>query len=296
MNLFSISQLAQFSGIKPHTIRIWEQRYDALKPQRSEGNTRFYDNSQLRRLLNIVSLMGTSYKVWELCSMSDGDLKNLIVEENRKDIQEPYEFSISQLISAGMYYDEIAFDDIFSQCVSHFGVEKTYINVLYPMLVRIGLLWSADKLPPPHEHFISNLIRQKLFSAIDALPLAAADADRWLLFLPEGDFHEIGLLFANYLIRQAGRKSLFLGGNLPLESAREAVEDGRPTHILLFIVHYDVPQSVENYLTGVSRDFTGSKIFIAGNEKLIEKLKPVHNVHWLKTANHLRQELFEVEA
>ena len=213
MDLFSISQLSRYSGIKAHTIRMWEQRYNALKPDRSEGNTRYYDNTQLRRLLNIVSLMEGDHKVSELCEMPDKGLFRLINEKVQNSIKttEKAEYFISQMIAAGMSYDEQHFEKILSSCLVRYGMKKAYTEVLYPMLVRIGLMWEGDSIPPANEHFISNLLRQKLFAAIDSLPPSKATADKWLLFLQENEFHEIGLLFACYLIRLSGRQVIYLG-------------------------------------------------------------------------------------
>ena len=162
MNLFSISQLAQFSGIKPHTIRIWEQRYDALKPERSEGNTRYYDDKQLRRLLNIVSLMEQGHKVSQLCSMSDDTLFSMIHDSGRIDSNETAEYYINQLIAAGMSFDSGHFEHILSLSFSAYGIRDTYKTVIYPLMNRIGLLWASDILPTTSEHFISNIFHQKL--------------------------------------------------------------------------------------------------------------------------------------
>ena len=162
MNLFSISQLSQISGIKAHTIRMWEQRYNALKPNRSEGNTRYYDNLQLRRLLNIVSLMNSGYKVSELGVMSDKKLFTLLEQQQGKvESDDPEDFYISQLIAAGMSYDEQHFEKIFSHCLLRFGLKNAYTHVLYPLLSRIGLMWASNSIPPAQEQFISNIIRQK---------------------------------------------------------------------------------------------------------------------------------------
>lgn len=269
MELFSISQLSRFSGIKAHTIRIWEQRYNALQPNRSEGNTRYYDNSQLRRLLNIVSLMETDHKVSELCSMPDKKLFKLTNDllQARVSKDETTEYFISQLIAAGMSYDEPHFKKIFSHSVLRYGIKEAYTKVLYPMLVRIGLMWAGDTIPPAQEHFISNIIRQKLFTAIDSLPPPKSSSGSWILFLPENEFHEIGLLVANYIIRLYGKKVIYLGGDVPFQSLIGAVADTAPQNLLLFMVHNDLPEEVENYLTRLSNTFTSKKIFVAGNQK-----------------------------
>ena len=121
------------------------------------------------------------------------------------------EYSISQLILAGVSLDEAYFDKLFSNCIIRYGIRNTYIKIIYPMLARIGLMWACDIMPPAQEHFISNIIRQKLFSVIDGLTPVKSAKEGWLLFLPEDEFHEVGLLFANYLIRSAGKSVFYLG-------------------------------------------------------------------------------------
>lgn len=287
MNLFSISQLSQFSGIKAHTIRIWEQRYNALKPNRSEGNTRYYDNLQLRRLLNIVSLMESGFKVSELGVMSDKKLFDLLEQQHRNvESKDPEEFYISQLIAAGMSYDEQHFEKIFSHCLLRFGLKNAYIHVLYPLLSRIGLKWASNSIPPAQEHFISNIIRQKLFTAIDSLPPPASNAETWLLFLPENEFHEIGLLFAHYVVRLSGRKSVYLGANLPLDSLNNSIKDIKPDKLLLFLVRHNLPEKSQQFLDTL-RSFSPIKIiYLVGSKNLVGSLK-MGKIQWLQSVDDL---------
>lgn len=273
MNLFSISQLSQFSGIKPHTIRIWEQRYDALKPNRSEGNTRYYDGSQLRRLLNIVSLMETGMKVSQLCSMSDENLFSLVLSSHKSSSTESSEYFVSQLISAGMSYDETYFDSLFSHCLELYGMIETYKKIIYPIMDRIGLMWASDTMPTAHEHYISNIIRQKLSVAIDSsAPVSDPSAESWLLFLPENEFHEIGLMYAHYMIRLSGRRVIYLGSNVPLESVYSAINDTKPQYLLMFLVHYDFPELIQKRLEELNASFSGKGIYLAGNQKLLSRI------------------------
>lgn len=289
MDAFLISQVARFSGVKPHTIRTWEKRYNVVEPDRSEGNTRYYNNSQLRRLLNIASLKDTGYKVSELCVMPDEELFRLVGEQAEISIDEPEEYFVSQLVSAGIKYDESYFDKMFSHCVLRYGLKKTYTKVVYPMLERLGLMWTSNQLPPAHEHFISNMVRQKLLTAIDSLPPAKSISDTWLLFLPENEFHEIGLLFAHYLIRYSRQKVIYLGGNVPLQSISAAVKDIKPANLLLFLVHYDLPENTEAYLNELNKRFSKQKIYISGNQKLIDQLKCGRKINWLKHVNDLER-------
>ncbi len=291
MNLFSISQLAQFSGIKAHTIRMWEQRYNALRPKRSSGNTRSYDGTQLRRLLNIVSLCDSGYKVSELCVMTDKKLFGLLEEFSREPSAEPGSYFISQLISAGISYDEVAFEKIFSHSVLRYGLKETYLKTLYPAMVRMGLMWSNDTIAPTHEHFISNLIRQKLCTSIDSLPPSKSGSDSWLLFLPENEFHETGLLFAHYLIRSTGRKVIYLGSNLPFESLQTAAQNISPGNLLLFFVHNDFPEAAREYLSKLSNGVKSVNIFAAGHQNFTEQLGKIKKVRFLNSVGDLVQEL-----
>ena len=295
MNYFSISQLARYSGIKPHTIRMWEQRYNALTPNRSEGNTRYYDNQQLRRLLNIASLLESDYKVSELCSMPDKKLFSLVEELPGKAADSRVnEFFVLQLIGAGMNYDEVNFDKIFSHCLLKYGINETYLKVIYPMLHRVGIMWTTNALEPAAEHFISNLVRQKLFTVIDSLPAAKTTEDSWLLFLPENEFHEIGLLFANFLIRQSGRKVIYLGANVPLESLFVAVKETSSQNVLLFLAHNDLPGVTQDYLNDLSLFFGDKKIYVAGDSSFFKEIKTGENIHWLSSPQKLEQLLMVI--
>lgn len=291
MDQFSISQLSQFSGIKPHTIRIWEQRYNALQPHRSEGNTRYYDGSQLRRLLNIVSLSGTGNKISRLCKLSDEELFKLREEyEGSAGNSNDYDYFINQLIAGGMSYDETNFEKAFSHCMLRFGLQKTYVQIIYPMLNRIGLMWSTNNIPPSQEHYISNLLRQKMFTAIDAIPVPKEDEDNWLLFLPENEFHEIGLLFSNYLIRSKGGKVIYLGSNVPLSSIESILQQTKIDNLLLFMVHRDLPENIGEYLGELITIARDKSIFIAADRELSEKVSVTSPFTWLHSVEDLDRE------
>ena len=294
MNLFSISQLSRYSGIKPHTIRIWEQRYDALKPSRSDGNTRYYDSEQLRRLLNIVSLSNsTNYKISELCEMSDKKLFDMINEELDRSVQpeNQHEYYVSQLIAAAMSYDELHFDKMLMKALVRYGVKDAYVRVMYPLLVRTGLLWSGDALPAASEHFMSNLLKQKMFAAIDGLPPVKSTADKWLLFLKEDEFHEIGLLFSNYMLRVSGKQVIYLGGNVPFASLTQAIGVIQPDYLLFFVVRHDTPDINESYAQQLTNSFKGKKIYVAGDSQHLDQLNLGEKFQQLRTVEDLEKVL-----
>lgn len=293
MNTFSISQLEQYSGIKAHTIRIWEKRYNALKPLRSDGNTRYYDNSQFRRLLNISTLINSGYKVSEVCKMTDENMFKLIEDNlnNNSSIAKREQYLITQLITAGISYDEGHFDKIFSNCLLWYDVKNIYIKIIYPMLDRIGLMWASDIIPPLQEHFITNLIRQKLSSAIDLIPPVTFSDESWVLFLPENEFHEIGLLFSHFLIKASGKKVYYFGSNVPHENLTEIIKTIEPTNLMFFLVHYDQPENAQFYINTLAKNFKKQKIHLAGNKKLIENLSLGKEIKWHQSVQDLEKEL-----
>jgi len=278
--MYSISELEQLSGVQTHTIRIWERRYKALTPMRSAGNTRFYDDHQLRKLLNIVSLSQSGLKISQVCALSEQEIDNLLKKEIDSTVSPDAncEFYISQLLGFGLAYNEREFDELISKCIADFGLPFAYKNVIYPLLVRLGLMWRRDNICPAQEHFLSNIIRQKIFAAINQIPLKSKTKSTWLLFLPEDEDHDIGLLFANYMLRSYGQKVIFLGGRVPFESLIDAMLHNRIDHMLLFLVRSRPVANANQYLNQLAEHFQQTKIYIAGNNKLIPELALKGNV------------------
>ena len=265
MEQFSISQLGHFSGIQPHTIRMWEQRYNALTPSRSKGNTRYYDNTQLKRLLNIVSLLDSSNKVSALCILSDEKLAEMVLIKQEDLSNSSDQLLINQMILAGMTYDENYFDKIFSQAVMRFGMEETYSRLIKPLLIKLGLMWCTNILPPAQEHFLTSMIKLKLSVAIDSMPNGAENGDTWLLLLPENEYHEIGLLWAYFLIRKSGRKVVYLGASTPVSSLLEALEIVKPQNVLIFVVQGESTYTINGYMEHILPVFKGKNFCIAGD-------------------------------
>ena len=291
MDSLSIAQLTQLSGIKAHTIRVWEQRYQAFSPKRTEGNVRTYSDLDLKRLLNIVSLIDSGYKVSELCTMSDVALNKLIDELYVKPIHEEPERFVSQLISAGVEFNEPSFQKILSHCFLRFGVPDTYKNIIYPLLNRIGLMWSCNQIVPAQEHFMCNLIRQKILTATDALPSPKQGSKKWLLFLREDEHHEMGLLFAQYILRQMGETVYYLGANVPLSTLSLAIKNIKPDSMVVFFVHNDLPENIDSYLASLKKEMKNIPIYISGNEKLIEQIKQDKNIIWLQNIEELENKI-----
>jgi DNA-binding transcriptional MerR regulator len=292
MNQFSISDLSAFSGVKQHTIRIWEQRYEALKPGRSEGNTRHYDNGQLRRLLNISTLKDLGYKVSLLCKMPDDELFSLVAQqENKLEEGGGDEYFITQLIAAAMSYDEAWFDKMYTHSLLLYGMKDHYIRILYPLLNRIGMMWRNNRIIPPYEHFISNLIRKKLLRAIDGLPAINTVQDSWLLFLPEDEYHEIGLLFSAYLIQLSGHKVFYIGSSVPFDCLTTIVKETNVQNLLCFIVIRRKEEQLKKISEKLSKSFPSANSYIAVNPEWLKKLKDKPNLKYLHAVTDLEKYL-----
>ena len=214
---YSIKDLERLSGIKAHTIRIWEKRYDILNPKRTDTNIRYYCDNDLKRLLNISVLIKNGSKISRIASLSDEGLNEKILELNN--LSSPADSGqIENLIVAMIDLDEAKFEKVLNNSIIKIGFEDSMTGIIYPLLKKVGILWQIGTITPVHEHFISNLVRQKLYAAIDALPVEnKAGTKTFLLALPQWEMHDIGLLVYNYLIRKKGYRTIFLGQGVPLD-------------------------------------------------------------------------------
>jgi MerR family transcriptional regulator, light-induced transcriptional regulator len=289
--IYSIADLERLSGISAHTIRIWERRYNALSPLRSAGNTRLYDDDQLRRLLNIASLNQSGLKISNVCRLSQAEMDDLIQKEIDKTVspESHYEYYISQLIKHGFLYDQTRVEQLFSNCIADYTVESAYRHVIYPLLVRLGLMWGKDSVCPSQEHFLSNIIRQKLFSAIDSLPVNPTPKSSWLLFLPEDEDHDIGLLLASYMLRSAGHKVIYLGAKVPLSAVENIISKVDVDYALLFMTRARPATDAAGYIENLKKAFKDVPAFISGNARLISALDLGKSLHWLQNLSDFEQ-------
>jgi hypothetical protein len=246
--------------------------------------------------LNIVSLLNTDIKISELCSLSEEKL-NRLIETHAAPLQDQvpeYEFYVSQIVAAALEYNEVRFDKVFSNAMLRYGLREAYLRIVYPSLSRLSLMWSTSVLAPAQEHFITGLFRQKFLAATDALPFptsAAAAKDAWVLFLPEDEFHEMGLLLANYLLRQAGKKVIYLGANLPFESLAAAVKSIRPANLLFFLVGKNDPEADRELLARTCQQFQHLHIHTACDVARLPDFRKPKNLNLLHSVADLERML-----
>jgi DNA-binding transcriptional MerR regulator len=214
---FTIKDLENISGIKAHTIRIWEKRYNLLEPKRSDTNIRYYSHQNLQKLLNVVLLSKNNYKISKIAKMSEEE----ILQESREVAfaTAANDEAINALKLSMFQFDKVLFNNTYHKLLSKKTFKEIFKEVFIPFLQHIGLLWQTDTLLPAHEHFISNLIAQKIHINIEHLEYGIKDSEKtYVLFLPENEIHELGLLYLNYELVLRGNQTIYLGQNLPLNN------------------------------------------------------------------------------
>ena len=271
MGKYSIKDLEKISGIKAHTIRMWERRYGLIEPQRTETNIRFYSDCDLKRLLNVSILNHNGIKISHIAGLTDAEIKNrvldLSIDGRSSSVQ------IESLMVAMLELDETKFMNGLSSSIIKLGFEVSVETVLFPFLERIGVLWQAGTINPAQEHFISNLIRQKLFVAIDnEMQSPVQNGPRIIMFLSEHEQHEIGLLFYNLLARKEGMNVVYLGAGVPLEDL-SLVHRLRPADVFMtsFITAMD-KQEMEDLLREYHKRFPEIPFYLSGLQ--MELLQP----------------------
>jgi DNA-binding transcriptional MerR regulator len=229
---YSIKDLEKLSGIKAHTLRAWEQRYTLIEPKRTETNIRYYTDDHLKRILNIAVLVKSSMRISKVAELNDEDLRAAVIDAGR--YQGNYESQINAFKIAMLEYDEYLFDSIFNKCLIQFGTEETLSKILGKFIHEIGLLWQAGAISVSNEHFISSLVKQKLFSIIDQtiLPQRTEKTKNYVLYLPADELHELGLLYVYYYLKKSGHRVIYLGQSVPMQYLKEVSEK---THVDRFI-------------------------------------------------------------
>jgi DNA-binding transcriptional MerR regulator len=265
---FSIKDLEKLSGIKAHTLRIWEQRYGILKPERTDTNIRWYCNDKVKHLLNVTFLYEHGYKISKIAALQHSE----VVAEVNKIVDSEINAcdQVRGMVLSMVEMDELRFEKIISSNIQHKGFTYTIENIVYPFLNKIGVLWQTGSINSGQKHFISNLIRQKLVVAIDAqLPPVNPHAKKIVLFLPDGELQELNLLYLNYLLRSQGHRVTYLGQSVPLQDLRKVVEIKEPEYLISAFTHIsDEPNS---FLNELSSTFPEKTILLSACQ-MIDKL------------------------
>jgi len=294
MAVYSIKDLEKISGIKAHTIRIWERRYKLIEPQRTSTNIRYYNDEDLKRILNVSILNQNGYKISKIADMNEMQLRERVIDlsldTRNSDVQ------IESLLVAMLELDESKFTNVLTNSIIKSGFEATVENILFPFLDRIGVLWQAGTINPGQEHFISNLIRQKLIVAIDnEMQNFIPKSDKCIVFfLPENELHEIGLLFYSLIARKEGYNVIYLGASVPVNDLNVMVEVRRVDAFFTSFVAAREKEELEQMLYRITEIIPNYPIFLMGLQ--IRELQPKMSKQFkvVSTAKSFKEEISKI--
>jgi len=283
---YSIKDLEHLSGIKAHTLRIWEQRYSLINPKRTDTNIRYYDQDDLKLVLNVSLLKENGYKISKIANMSREEMSEavlMVTEKTTSHADQIYALTLSMID-----LDEQRFEKIISSNTLKHGFERTMLNIIYPFLSKIGIMWMTDSINPAQEHFISHLIRQKLIVAIDGqYPSVDVNAKKYMMFLPEKELHELSLLFANFLVRARDSKSIYLGQDMPFHDLHVAHQLYKPDYLLTIITSRDGNISPQDYVNKLAEEFPETTILVSGGQIIGQDLDLNDNIVQIANPNNL---------
>ncbi len=267
---YSIKDLERLSGIKAHTLRIWEKRYQLISPQRTDTNIRYYTDEDLKKILNVAVLNDNGYKISKIAILNDKQLRDLVHEIS---IQNTGSNALVDKLTFSMIsLNENDFISTFNEIVKTKGLHQTIYDILYPFLEKIGVLWQVETINPAHEHFVSNLIRQKVLVEIEKLPIPTEQENKgFVLFLPEHELHEMGLLFYHYVIRKLGFKSLYLGQAVPLPDLKEANEIFKGDYFVTSFTVIPEKETIDTLIDKYKDEFPEQHFWVGGSQSLKEK-------------------------
>lgn len=258
-NKFSIKDLENFSGIKAHTIRVWEKRYELFEPSRTQTNIRYYTLDDLQKILNVSYLNNLGYKISSIANLSTKDIEKE-VRLNSKNTSSNQQ-AVQELKVAMINFDQHLFQEIYDEAIRKSNFMNVFKDIFIPFLIELGTLWHSKTINIAHEHFISYLMRQKLLIELERVQYHSKliDDRTYILFLPDNEMHDLGLLFLNYDLLSKGFKTIYLGPSVPLNSLSffESLIDN-PVYITYLTVQPNLDR-IPAYLNKFNRKVAGKK-------------------------------------
>mgnify|MGYP003547806503 CR=1 FL=1 len=287
MNSFTIKDLENLSGIKAHTIRIWEQRYSFIKPERTGTNIRYYSNDELKKILNVALLNKYGYKISHIDKMNDGEIKEKILSLNQMEAQQ--ERMVNDLIQCMVDIDIEKLEMILDKFIGARGIERTITQIIFSFLEKTGVLWQTGHINPAHEHLASNIIRQKLIATIDDCRIPVKRKKTAMLFLPEGEHHELGILYIAYLLKKSGIGVIYPGANLPMDDASYVAVLKKPDIIFMHLTNPAGSPSFSGLLKRIQLSFKGIRVIISGAMAREYSKQPPHGIELKKSLSEITE-------
>ena len=250
MAVYSISDLEKLTGIKAATLRAWEQRYDIVKPKRTESNIRYYLDEDLRELLNVALLNKNGMRISHIARMRREERAERVVAISSINVSP--DTQLDALTLAAVEMDEFNFTHIVDTNVRQRGFEETMLEVIYPFLEKLTVLYFTGSVTPVQEAFVSHLIRRKLIAATEQLPLQRKrKLPHFGLYLPSGERQELSLLFVDYLLRKRGFPTFYLGADVAVTDLADVLSCVRVDYLFTIVSNAFVHEPVEHHVNGV---------------------------------------------
>ncbi len=284
---YSIKDLEVLSGIKAHTIRIWEKRYNLLKPSRTETNIRFYTDEDLRRILNVSMLVKNGYKISKVAELNDSEIKSAVLKLAKYQTSETD--YVDRLIRYMLNFDHVNFIALTNEIIALFGFEDAVFKVFFKLFERIGTFWQVGSVFPAQEHFVTNIFRQKLIAEIDKIEYNNKKSATMLFFLPEGELHEMGLLFYSYMAQKSGYNVIYLGQYVPFEDLVSMEQNVEIDFVFTAFVNSFPKDTLENYLIRLKDVFQKQKVFVTGWQLQLHTPDLPRNVKVVKDYKEFRK-------
>lgn len=277
--ILSIKDLENLSGIKAHTIRIWEKRYNLLEPIRTDTNIRTYDVSSLTKLLNVTLLLAHGYKISKISKYDSAQIAHLVKEITTKINTNSH--AVSAFKTSMMHFDQSMFFKTYDELLAQKSFREVFYQVFIPLIEEIGLLWQTNTITPAHEHFISYLIKQKILVNTAQIQVQKPTKTNtvFVLFLPMHEIHELGLMYLNYEFLACGYQTIFLGESLPVENLKEFIQTfDHVTFVSYFTVEPN-PEDIDNYINNIDRSILNenSELWITGRLSALVKTQNTQN-------------------
>ncbi|MGM0620083.1 MAG: MerR family transcriptional regulator [Bacteroidota bacterium] len=284
---YSIKDLEVLSGIKAHTIRIWEKRYNLLIPKRTDTNIRFYSDKDLRKMLNVSMLVRNGFKISKVARMGENQIAEKILSlTSQKATESDY---IDRLILQMVNFDNKGFYNLASEIIEDKGLEDAVSKIFFDFFVRVGTFWQVGSIFPAQEHYVSAIFRQKLIAEIDKLGIDSTRDSTILFFLPEGELHEMSLLFYSYLARKMGYNVIYLGQFVPFQDLNKIQEHVKIDFAFTAFINSVLKEDLENYLEQLKELFNDQKIFITGWQLQLHKPNIPRNVKIVKDYHEFKK-------
>jgi DNA-binding transcriptional MerR regulator len=259
---YSIKDLEVLSGVKAHTIRIWEKRYNLLEPDRTDTNIRYYSDEDLKRMLNISMLVKNGFKISKVSKWNENEIRNTVLNvSEHKTNESDY---LDRLMLYMINFDNFSFVKLTNEILDKFGFVEAVFKVFFKLFERIGTYWQVGSIFPAQEHYVTNLFRQKLIAEIDKQKLSNTNRGNMLFFLPESELHELSLLFYSLLAQKYGYNVIYLGQFVPFEDLVKIQNHLEIDYIFTAFINSITKENLENYLLKLKNVFQRQKVFVTG--------------------------------